>query len=210
MTSGQGADILNGGNGTDNLTGGAGNDTLTGGTGVDTLVGDAGNDQFVYTSGLTIDATTFVQADDIAAFSLSALESAGAVFGNTAIDFVQGNGTSAAIGNAQTVTTGAAATTIVAGTTVISRTTATADAAALEAVWENGAGAGLITTNGAIAAGDSFLAQYVTAGGQRRLAIATSVAGVGAGATVEDWEVTDVTTLGNIVALTAGNFAFIA
>ena len=106
--------------------------------------------------------------------------------------------TSVTVGNAQTVTaSGAAAITLAAGTTVISSAVAAANAAAVETAWENGAGAGLVTTNGAIAAGDSFILQYATAGGQRRLAIATSVGAVGGGATVEDWEITDITTCWN-------------
>lgn len=215
VTSGGGADILDGGNGADNLTAGAGNDTLTGGSGADTMVGDGGNDQFVYTTGLTIDATTFVQADDIAAFSLSALETAGAVFGNTAIDFVVGNGTSAAVGTTQVVQAVAGASTLAVGTTVLNYTVGAgaANAAALETALE--AGGGLITTSnpgggvGGLTAGDSFIIQYNN-GAQQRIAIGTVTADVAANTQIAAWEVTDIATQGNIADLAAGNYTYVA
>ena len=64
----------------DYINGSAGADTITGGLAADYITGGAGADDFIFTSGLSIDTISdFVSGTDDAVFSLSAVETAGAV-----------------------------------------------------------------------------------------------------------------------------------
>ena len=167
----------------------------------------------MFTSGLTIDTVTdFTAAQvDVAAFSLGALETAGAVIAATTLDFVLGSNVSVAAGGAISVQAIAGATNILAATNVFNYTTAAvANAAALETALE----ATNITTNGALTLNDSFLIQYTTGAGVQNLAVATmtAAAGTAGGAVVgANWDVTDIASLtGGIADLAAAQYAFIA
>jgi S-layer protein len=192
--------------------------TIRGGLGADQIVltETAGTvsaaDTVVFTSGLSIDAVTgFNVADDIAAFDLSDLETANAVFAGATLDFVNGDATSVAAGATITVQAVAANFTLGATTNVLNYTAATvANAAALETALE-----ALTITNGAnaLAVNDSFVIQYTqTTTNAQMLAVATVTNVTAGGAAVgANWEVTDIASLvGGIADLTAVNYSFIA
>ena len=170
-----------------------------------------GADQFVFTSGLTIDTVTdFTAAQgDVAAFSLGALQTAGAVIAATTLDFVLGSNGSVVAGGPISVQVIAGAITILAATNVFNyTTTAVANAAALETALE----ATNITTDGALTLNDSFLIQYTTGAGVQNLGVATITAATVGGALVgTNWDVTDIASLtGGIADLAAAQYAFIA
>ena len=206
------ANVIVGGTGADTILGGAGADTITGGTGVDTLTGGAGDDDFIFTSGLTIDTVTdFVSGTDDAVFSLSALETAGAVISAKTADIIDGDGTSLAAGATMVVLDIAAATTLTQTATVLNYTAATkANAAALETALE--AGGGLLTTEATtgVTAADSMLAMYDN-GTNIILAMVEFTSTVAAGTQIAAVDVTDIATLTGVTTdLVAGDFGLIA
>lgn len=211
VTGGAGNDSIEGNLGVDILIGGTGNDTITGGLAADSLTGGANADQFVFTSGLTIDTVTDLIAaqTDVAAFSLAALEAAGATIAGQTIDLADGNGDSLTAGVAITVAGIAGATALGGNDTVLNYTAAVlANAAVLETALE--AGGGIITGAGALAVNDGVIFQYTTGGGAQNLAIG-QVTAFGAGQLVSGWTVTDIASLtGGIPDLVAAQYAIIA
>ena len=180
----------------DFLTGNKGNDTITGGLFADTInVGD-GTNTVVFTSGLTSDSIFGFTDDDIGAFDLSELETAGAVVENETLDFVKGSGTSVAAGDVINVQTINGNTTLAATTNVLHYSAGpVANADDLEIALENG-GNGIITTNGALARYDAFIIQYEDfQTNSYSYAIAhLENSGVNSSSTIDSWEVQDIAT----------------
>lgn len=199
-----------GSTGTDYIVGSSSANIIIGGLGADTLTGGSGSDVFVFTSGLSIDTVTdfTLATPDVAAFSLSELETAGAVIAARTLDIVDGLGTSVSAGDAISGLTLVAAGQALTAANVFAYTVTTAaDAAALELAFEAG-GTGQFTNAAGLSAGDSLVVQYVTAGGEERLALVTVdtvVAGVLTAVDATDIAIVDTT--GSLGLL---NYGFVA
>ena len=86
-----------------------------------------------------------------------------------------------------------------------------ANAGALETALEGGGGAGIITTNGALAANDAFIIQYQNSNTSTySYAIANVESAVNASSIVNNWEVTDIASTDFAQAFSETQFSFIA
>jgi Ca2+-binding RTX toxin-like protein len=211
-TAGSGNDIIKGGTGADVLTGTSGNDTITGGLAADAITIGTGASQIIFTSGLTVDGINGFTTDDVGAFSLSALETAGATTAGETLDFVTGGAVSVTAGDTIVIQDVVdAGTTLNAATNVLSYTSATAEnAAALELLLE--AGGGIITTDAGLAENDSFIIQYkdTTNAAYSYAVVSLEIAAVGAGIVLDALNVTDIATTDLATVFAAANFEFVA
>jgi Ca2+-binding RTX toxin-like protein len=211
-TGGTGNDTIKGGAGADVLGGTSGNDTITGGLLADAITLGTGANQVVFTGGLTIDAVDGFSADDVGAFDLSELETAGATHAGETLDFVTGGAVSVSAGDTISMLSVVdGGTTLLAATNVLNYTSSgVANAAALKAKFE--ASSGIITTNAALAENDAFLVQYLDSDTSDYSYAVGSLkdAGVNAATQIAAWDITDISATDLGSAFTAAQFAFVA
>ena len=211
-TGGVGNDTFFGGSVGDSLVGNTGNDTFTGGLGADTINVGGNTNTVIFTSGITADIITGFTNDDVGSFNITNLEVAGAVVNGDTLDFVRGDGNSVLAGDSISIKAIAGATTLSSTTNVLNYTAGPmANAGALETALEGGGGAGIITTNGALAANDAFIIQYQNSNTSTySYAIANVESAVNASSIVNNWEVTDIASTDFAQAFSETQFSFIA
>ena len=194
------------------MVGNTGNDTFTGGLGADTINVGGNTNTVIFTSGITADIITGFTNDDVGSFNITNLEVAGAVVNGDTLDFVRGDGNSVLAGDSISIKAIAGATTLSSTTNVLNYTAGPmANAGALETALEGGGGAGIITTNGALAANDAFIIQYQNSNTSTySYAIANVESAVNASSIVNNWEVTDIASTDFAQAFSETQFSFIA